>query len=131
VVNATADADGRAVPGRAGAITRALRDDGFAQAYTGPGAQSQAITSVEYPATLGAQAAADARAVAAALRIPATSVTESTAVAGITVEVGADWTSGSHYTAAAPDPARLPADADELNASDTHACMDVYQPYRW
>ncbi|MEU0967812.1 hypothetical protein ABZ357_21120 [Streptomyces sp. NPDC005917] len=53
---------------------------------------------------------------------------KSTGVDGVTLVVGADWRSGTKYTA---DDDTTPESASALNASDTTACMHVDPDYTW
>jgi LCP family protein required for cell wall assembly len=131
VVNGTAGDGGVAVSGRASTIGSALVSDGFAKARVSQVPAAQPGTTLVYPASAGSQGRADAIAVAGSLHIPADSVKASTKVTAITLTIGADWTSGTDYTAVLPSPGALPHDADALNGADAGACMDVYAPYRW
>ncbi|MFF9202960.1 LCP family protein [Streptomyces sp. NPDC014986] len=130
VRNATRSAALGPVGGRAGAIARTLLEKGFARAVPdASGALAEERTAVRYP---GAGLRGDARRVAEALGIPRSSVERSADVTGVTVVVGADWREGTAYPEEPPPgPGDLPEDADALNGSETDACMDVYEPYRW
>ncbi|CAL9312547.1 LCP family protein [Streptomyces sp. SudanB52_2052] len=130
VRNATRSATLGPVGGRARAVADALVGKGFTKAAADPsGALSEERTVVRYPS---AELAGDARRVAKALGIPASSVRRSTDVSGVTVVVGADWRTGTAYPKQpAPNSEDLPGDTDALNGSDTGPCMDVYAPYRW
>ncbi|MBZ6142019.1 LCP family protein [Streptomyces olivaceus] len=130
VQNGTRSATLGPVTGRAGAVAGTLVEKGFTRATTdASAARSEERTTVRYP---GDELAGDARRVAEALGIPASSVRESTDVSGITLVVGADWRSGTSYPKQkTPEAGDLPDDSDALNGSETDKCMEVYQPYRW
>ncbi len=131
VVNGTAGDGGVAVSGRASAVAAALAAHGFTEARAAETPVGQAGTTVVYPAASGAQGRADALSVAGSLHIPDGSVRASKKAAAVTVTVGSDWISGTDYATVLPPAGSLPHDADPLSGSDAHACMDVYQPYRW
>ncbi|MFE5397784.1 LCP family protein [Streptomyces sp. NPDC056568] len=130
VRNATRSATLGPVTGRAGAIARALVEQGFDKAAKDSSVTpSEERTVVRYPT---AGTAGDALRVAEALGIPAASVLKSADVSGITLVVGADWRSGTSYPKQkTPEAGDLPDTSDALNGSDSGKCMDVYKPYRW
>ncbi len=131
VVNGTAGDGGVAISGRATSVAAALAHDGFTRARASQSLAGQASTGVVYPAADGAAGRADALSVAHALHVPGSSVKAAKKAAGVTVTVGADWTSGTDYATVLPSAGALPRDADRLSVSDSHACMEVYRPYRW
>ncbi|GGY66486.1 transcriptional regulator [Streptomyces geysiriensis] len=130
VRNATRSATLGPVGGRATEVARALTRQGFVKAATDTSAAvAEERTVVRYPS---AETAGDARRVAEALGIPASSVRKSADVSGITLVVGADWRSGTSYPEQSkPEAGDLPEGSDALNGSDSGTCMDVYKPYRW
>ncbi|CAL9480928.1 LCP family protein [Streptomyces sp. enrichment culture] len=130
VQNATRSATLGPVTGRAGAVAGTLVKKGFTGTRTdASAARAEERTTVRYPSD---DLAGDARRVAEALGIPASSVRRSTDVSGITLAVGADWRSGTSYPEqGTPGAGDLPDDSDALNGSETDTCMEVYQPYRW
>jgi LCP family protein required for cell wall assembly len=130
VQNATRTSTRAPVSGRAGEISRQLRQKGFTRATADTSAAgAEEETVVRYPS---ADLEGDARSVAKALGIPMSSVKRSTDVSGVTVVVGADWRTGVTYPKqSAPKPGDLPENSDALNGSDESQCMDVYEPYRW
>ncbi|MFJ9559639.1 LCP family protein [Streptomyces fuscichromogenes] len=126
VQNGTKSSTESAVTGRAAAVTETLVGKGFTKAAADTSALLGAeATLVRYPS---ADLAGDAQRVAEVLGIPAAQVKKSTAVDGVTVVVGADWRSGTKYTAADDT---TPTSANALNASDTKACMHVDPDYTW
>lgn len=130
VQNATRTATRAPVSGRAGEISRELRQQGFTRAVADASeARAEEETRVLYPS---ADLEGDAKSVAKALNVPMSSVRRSTDVTGVTVVVGADWRTGVAYPQeSAPEPGDLPDNSDALNGSDDSQCMDVYAPYRW
>ncbi|MFC8566875.1 LCP family protein [Streptomyces sp. NPDC057245] len=130
VQNATRSATLGPVTGRAGAVAGTLVEKGFTGTTTdASAARAEERTTVRYPSD---DLAGDARRVAEALGIPASSVRRSTDVSGITLVVGADWRSGTSYPEQrTPGAGDLPEDSDALNGSETDKCMEVYEPYRW
>ncbi|WP_217254117.1 LCP family protein [Streptomyces sp. AC602_WCS936] len=130
VQNATRSATLGPVGGRASAVAEVLARKGFGKAATDTSAAlAEEKTVVRHP---GPETAGDARRVAEALGIPASSVRQSADVSGITLVVGADWRSGTSYPRQEkPEAGDLPDNSDALNGSDTGKCMDVYAPYRW
>ncbi|WP_424213468.1 LCP family protein [Streptomyces sp. BI20] len=74
---------------------------------------------------------AAAKALAAALKLPATAVERSTDVTAITVFVGADWRSGDAPGAGKPAPSKAPDSARPLNGDDDKACMAVQPGFTW
>ncbi|KOV63220.1 LCP family protein [Streptomyces sp. MMG1121] len=130
VQNATQSSTEAAAQGRAGAVSQALVEQGYARAAADPSvAQSADKTVVRYPS---ADLEGDAQAVAKALGIPMSSVQQSTGVSGVTVVVGADWRTGAAYPKESkPKAGDIPEGADAVNGSDKSQCMDVYKPYQW
>ncbi|MEU3663827.1 LCP family protein [Streptomyces sp. NPDC032940] len=130
VQNATRSDSLGPVSGRAGTITDALTEKGFARATKDTSAAlSEERTVVRYPTP---DLAGDAQRVAAALGIPANAVQKSADVSGVTVVVGSDWRSGTAYPKQkTPEAGDLPDNSDALNGADEDKCMDVYEPYRW
>ncbi|WP_406445919.1 LCP family protein [Streptomyces sp. NBC_00631] len=127
VQNGTRSSTESAVTGRAAAVTALLAGKGFTKAAADSSALlSEDQTVVRYPS---ADLAGDAQRVAKALGIPTDQVKKSTSVDGVTLVVGADWRSGTEYTA--DDDDTTPASANALNASDTTACMHVDPDYTW
>ncbi|MFR9799047.1 LCP family protein [Streptomyces sp. MS06] len=133
VRNGTRSGTRAAVNGRAEAVRRLLAGKGFARATVDPSAApGEETTVVRYP---GADLLGDAQRVAGILGLPASAVRQSANVSGITLVVGADWRSGTTYTA--PDTGRTgqngystPESADVLNGSDS-GCMHVNPDYIW
>jgi LCP family protein required for cell wall assembly len=128
VENGTRSSTRAAVTGRAGAIARLLVGKGFTQAV----ADSSAVlgeekTVVRYPS---ADLRGDAQRVAEALGVPTSSVERSTDVNGVTLVVGADWRSGTEYTAEEEDDT-TPESAQAINGSDEKQCMHVNPDYTW
>ncbi|MFG2455026.1 LCP family protein [Streptomyces sp. NPDC048512] len=116
------------VSGRASTVTRLLADIGFTKATADTTrATSQKTTTVRYPSV---SMEGDARRVAKALRIPASSVRESPSASAVTLVVGADWRSGTSYDVRRNDE-RVPDTADALNAADKGKCMPVNSNYVW
>ncbi|MFG3026698.1 LCP family protein [Streptomyces sp. NPDC048254] len=127
VQNGTSGSTESAVTGRAAAVTELLVAKGFTKAAADSSALlSEDRTLVRYPS---ADLAGDAQRVAKVLGVPADQVKKSTDVDGVTLVVGADWRSGTKYTA--DDDDTTPASASALNAADTKACMHVDPDYTW
>ncbi|WP_307790740.1 LCP family protein [Streptomyces actuosus] len=115
-------------PGRATAVAGLLADKGFTQSVADPSAATaETTTVVRYPS---ADLEGDARQVAKALGIPASSVVRSTDVSGVTLVVGADWREGTTYRAPKED-GRTPDSAQAINASDDSQCMHVDPGFTW
>lgn len=132
VVNGTAGTAGNpAVGHRATAIATALKTAGFTQADPARTAHPSPGTGVVYPAGAGEQGRADATSVAAALKIPVSDVRPSTTAQVVTVTVGADWKSGTDYSATLPKAGGVPESADVMNGADTGTCMPIQPVYRW
>ncbi|WP_258198251.1 LCP family protein [Streptomyces sp. VMFN-G11Ma] len=128
VQNGTASNTRAAQTGRAHAIAQLLTGKGFTEAV----ADSSAISGVDrtvirYPS---ADLEGDAQRVAEALGVPLSSVKKSTDVSGVTLVVGADWRSGTKYTAPAEDD-KTPSSAQVINGSDKKQCMHVNPNYTW
>jgi LCP family protein required for cell wall assembly len=128
VENGTRTDTTSAVRGRATSVAQLLVGKGFKEAVADSSTTpSQATTVVRYPS---ADLEGDAQRVAKALGIPTSAVKKSTSVSGVTLVVGADWSTGTKYTAPAEDD-KTPTSADALNGSDTTACMHVDPNYVW
>ncbi|MGW8747965.1 LCP family protein [Streptomyces sp. NPDC055794] len=111
-----------AAGGRANTVAGLLVEAGFTRAVADPSVlPSEDRTLVRYPS---ADLEGDARRMAKALGIPASSVQRSTDVSGVTLVVGADWREGSAYKAPESDD-RTPESAEALNGADKNACMKV------
>ncbi|MEU6448071.1 LCP family protein [Streptomyces sp. NPDC046979] len=111
-----------AAGGRANTVAGLLVERGFARAVADPSVlPSEDRTLVRYPS---ADLEGDARRVAKALGIPASSVQRSTDVSGVTLVVGADWREGKTYREPESDD-RTPESAEALNGADENACMKV------
>lgn len=129
VENGTRTDTTRAVTGRATSVAQLLVGKGFKEAVADSSAiLSEATTVVRYPS---ADLEGDAQRVAKALGIPTSAVKKSTSVSGVTLVVGADWSTGTKYTAPAAEDDTTPTSADALNGSDTTACMHVDPNYVW
>ncbi|MFF4491478.1 LCP family protein [Streptomyces sp. NPDC001544] len=116
------------VGGRANTIARLLLDKGFTQAVADRSATlSETTTVIRYPS---ADLEGDAQRVAKALGIPVSAVKKSTDVSGITLVVGADWRSGTKYTAPEEDDS-TPDSAQVINGADKKQCMHVNPGYTW
>ncbi|MFI5689232.1 LCP family protein [Streptomyces sp. NPDC051636] len=116
------------VTGRANAIAQLLAGKGFTQAVAdSSAAPSEGTTVIRYPS---ADLEGDAQRVAKALGIPASGVKKSTDVSGITLVVGADWRSGTRYTAPKEDDS-TPDSAQVINGADKGQCMHVNKDYTW
>ncbi|MGW2516493.1 LCP family protein [Streptomyces sp. NPDC001617] len=114
------------VSGRASAIAQLLVGKGFDEAKADSSTLlSEDETVIRYPS---ADLEGDAQRVAKALGIPTSQVEKSTDVSGVTLVVGADWRSGTKYTA---DDDTTPKSASALNGADTKACMHVDPDYTW
>ncbi|MFI6371409.1 LCP family protein [Streptomyces sp. NPDC050546] len=117
-----------AARGRAGTVAGVLKEEGFTQAVAdSTGSWSEDRTVVRYPST---DLEGDARRLAKALGIPASSVKRSTDVSGITLVVGADWREGRAYKAPEEND-RTPKSAEALNGADDKACMQVNPAFTW
>jgi LCP family protein required for cell wall assembly len=127
VQNGTSSSAEAAVSGRARTITELLGGKGFTKAVADSSALlSEDKTVVRYPS---ADLEGDAQRVAKSLGIPFSHVKKSTDVSGVTLVVGADWRTGTEYTATAEDDT-TPDSADALNASKG-GCMRVDPAYSW
>ena len=120
--------NGGGVAGRAGSLTAALRTLGFTRTRNGLNApEHQTATTLSYPAS----AQADARAVAAALHLPASALRESGQVAVPTLIVGTDWPDGSVFpVVAVPSAGAVPTTAKQ-QAGNQNACAKVNPVYSW
>ncbi|MFI0937536.1 LCP family protein [Streptomyces sp. NPDC021020] len=130
VVNGTAGnaTSGQAVPGRAGDIADALKAAGYTQADYDKKAAPSPATTVTYPSSGGAQAKADATAVAGVFKIPVSDVRASADVQHITLTIGADWRTGTDFAKTAPKAGGIPDSAQVVNGAE-EGCMPVYGPY--
>ncbi|MFF4018147.1 LCP family protein [Streptomyces sp. NPDC001843] len=116
------------VRGRANTVAQLLLGKGFTQAVADRSAAlSEATTVIRYPS---ADLEGDAQRVAKALGIPVAAVKKSTDVSGITLVVGADWRSGTKYTAPKEDDS-TPDSAQVINGADKKQCMHVNPGYTW
>jgi LCP family protein required for cell wall assembly len=128
VRNATRSATQAAVSGRATEIRQLLVGKGFAKAVADISAPlSEETTVVRYPST---DLQGDAQQVAKALGLPASAVQKSADVSGVTLFVGADWPSGTTYTASQGSDA-TPSTSQAINGADTSQCMHVNPAYTW
>ncbi|MEU9519450.1 LCP family protein [Streptomyces sp. NPDC048224] len=128
VLNGTRTDDLGTAPGRANTIAGLLADKGFTKAVADPSVlPSEDRTVVRYPS---ADLEGDARRVAEALGVPASSVQRSTDVSGVTLVVGADWREGTAYEAPGSDDG-TPESAEALNGADDSACMHVNPAFTW
>jgi LCP family protein required for cell wall assembly len=117
-----------AAAGRTSTVAGVLREKGFTDASADTtGSLSEKRTVVRYPS---ADLEGDARRVADALGIPASSVKRSTDVSGVTLVVGADWREGTTYRAPGEDD-DVPESAQALNGADDKACMHVNPGFTW
>ncbi|MFF4502479.1 LCP family protein [Streptomyces sp. NPDC001401] len=128
VQNGTRSSTRLAATGRARAIAQLLAGEGFTEAVADSTTiLSEEKTVIRYPS---ADLAGDAQRVAKSLGIPLSSVQKSTGVSGVTLVVGADWRSGTKYTAPADDDT-TPESAQVINGSDKKQCMHVNPGYTW
>ncbi|MGW4548330.1 LCP family protein [Streptomyces violaceorubidus] len=128
VRNGTHTDESGTAPGRASTIAGLLVERGFTKAVADPSVlPSEKRTVIRYPS---ADLEGDARRVAKALGIPASSVKRSTDVSGVTLVVGADWREGTAYKAPGSDD-RTPESAEALNGADDSACMHVNPGFTW
>jgi LCP family protein required for cell wall assembly len=118
------------ITGRAAAIKSALVAGGFSLATTAGTAAAATTTKIYHPATRADSAAAADD----ALGLPASALTQSAAYSEVTVVIGADWPSGTTYsagsssgasTAKATTAATAPEDSSLLNASTTTGCVQI------
>lgn len=128
VQNGTGSDTQAAVSGRANTIAQLLLGKGFTQAVPDrSAAPSQATTVIRYPS---ADLQGDAQRVAKALGVPRSAVKKSTDVSGVTLVVGADWRTGTKYTAPKEDDS-TPDSAQVINGADKKQCMHVNPSYTW
>ncbi|NUR05299.1 MAG: LCP family protein [Streptomyces sp.] len=128
VQNGTRSSTQLAATGRARTIAQLLVGKGFTEAVADTTTVlSEEKTVIRYP---GADLEGDAQRVAKSLGIPLSSVQKSTAVSGITLVVGADWRTGTTYTAPGDDD-KTPSSAQVINGSDKKQCMHVNPDYTW
>ncbi|OEV05465.1 LCP family protein [Streptomyces oceani] len=134
VMNGTATGANAAVPGRAGAVSQALQNEGFTRALADQTPKPQVDTRISY-ATEGQRS--NALAVAEALGVPERMVRHSSEVEEITVVVGADWRTGATYPAEAADDGadedanKAPDSTESVNGGDKEGCMEVNPGYTW
>ncbi|GAA1217536.1 LCP family protein [Kitasatospora nipponensis] len=120
--------NGSGAGGRANAVQQALVAKGFTSATIASNAPATERTTVEYPAGKQAQA----QQVAQAIGLPADAVRPGEGT-GLTLVIGADWTTGTGYTApgaapSAPAPVDTQAalsNSDAQTADDTSKCAQV------
>jgi LCP family protein required for cell wall assembly len=128
VQNGTGSSTRAARTGRAHAVAELLVGKGFTEAVADSSVNSGVEkTVIRYPS---ADLEGDAQRVAKALGVPLSSVKKSTDVSGVTLVVGADWRSGTTYTAPAEDD-KTPSSAQVINGSDKKQCMHVNPNYTW
>ena len=128
VQNGTRSDTQLAVSGRARTIAQLLIGKGFTEAKADTTTVlGEEKTVIRYPS---ADLEGDAQRVAKSLGIPLSSVKKSTEVSGVTLVVGADWRSGTTYTAPQDDD-KTPASAQVINGSDKKQCMHVNPAYTW
>ncbi|MGW3122286.1 LCP family protein [Streptomyces sp. NPDC001107] len=128
VQNGTRTGTQPAVGGRARTIAQLLVGKGFTEAVAdATTALSEEKTVIRYPS---ADLEGDAQRVAKSLGVPLSSVKKSTDVSGVTLVVGADWRSGTTYTAPQDDDS-TPSSAQVINGSDKKQCMHVNPDYTW
>ncbi|GAA3805810.1 LCP family protein [Streptomyces coacervatus] len=128
VQNGTRSSTQLAVTGRARTIAQLLVGKGFTEAVADTATiLSEEKTVIRYPS---ADLEGDAQRIAKSLGIQMSSVKKSTEVSGVTLVVGADWRSGTKYTAPADDD-QTPASAQVINGSDKKQCMHVNPNYTW
>jgi len=128
VQNGTRSDTQLAVSGRARTIAQLLIGKGFTEAKADTTTVlGEEKTVIRYPS---ADLEGDAQRVAKSLGIPLSSVKKSTEVSGVTLVVGADWRSGTTYTAPEDDD-RTPTSAQVINGSDKKQCMHVNPAYTW
>ncbi|WP_037575757.1 LCP family protein [Phaeacidiphilus oryzae] len=107
--------NGGTVTGRADQITTALKADGFRLATTaGNAPQQQATSTVNYPPGDEDKA----KAVAAALKLPASAVKSDPTATMTTVVVGGDWPSGDTY-GSKPSAGAVPTSAPKQSGNQT------------
>ncbi|MGW4893097.1 LCP family protein [Kitasatospora sp. NPDC004240] len=121
--------NGTTTPNRAADVKAALVAAGFTKATTAGGAGSRATTSLTY----GKGQLAQAQVVATALGLPGTALKESGTAKSPTLVIGADWPSGTSFTApgatapaaAQPAPTALPTSVEAETADNDKSCMKV------
>ncbi|MFJ9537302.1 LCP family protein [Streptomyces sp. NPDC101225] len=128
VQNGTRSSTRAAATGRAHAVAELLVGKGFTEARADSSAvPGEEKTVIRYPS---AGLEGDAQRVAKALGVPESAVEKSADADGVTLVVGADWRSGTAYTAA-KDEDRTPDSAQAINGSDEKQCMHVNPGYTW
>ncbi|AXI77830.1 LCP family protein [Peterkaempfera bronchialis] len=116
--------NGTTVQKRAATLATELVGLGFTQAAVGtPGnADAQSETTL----TFGASHQAEAQAVAAALKLPASALKESPSGGAPALVIGDDWTDGSTFPVReTPKAGDLPSSVEVKHASDKSDCMQV------
>jgi LCP family protein required for cell wall assembly len=113
--------NGSGVTGRGRVISDALAAEGFTQAVRDTRLVQYSVTTLTYPSADRAQA----EALAAALRLPASALRVSATATALTLQIGTDWKTGTTFTAPVPKNGGLPTDAQSQTASDASQCMDV------
>ncbi|MEU9451886.1 LCP family protein [Streptomyces sp. NPDC048277] len=115
--------NGTGIGGRASAVATVLTDGGFSSATTTANAPSPASSTT---LTYGASRKAEAQAVAAALRLPGSSLKEGTG-SGLTLVIGSDWSSGTTYPDTGTTAKTATANASASTADDSRTCAKVSQ----
>ncbi|MFI9784921.1 LCP family protein [Kitasatospora sp. NPDC051984] len=111
--------NGTGTPGQAGRAVSVLRAKGFALAAFASNAEVRQASSVSYPAGQEDRA----RAVAAALGLPATAV-RAGGRDGVTVLLGADFVGAGSPSAV---PTEAPKDLQRVRADDTNVCASKFK----
>ncbi|MDQ0991285.1 LCP family protein [Streptomyces sp. V3I7] len=128
VQNGTRSATEAPVSGRAAAVSQLLAGKGFTKAVADTSVTpSQDTTVIRYPSD---DLKGDAQQVAKALGLPDDAVEKSAYVSGVTLVVGADWRTGTTYTAPQEDDT-TPKTAQAINGADKSQCMHVNPAYTW
>jgi LCP family protein required for cell wall assembly len=132
VQNGTGSALQPPVSGRAGAITEALGQKGFAQSTADQTPKSQADTTISFQQ---ADERGNALAVAKAIGLPESAVKHSAGVQGVTLVIGGDWREGTVYPKGAGSGGKqenkAPDSADALRGDNDKACMEVNPANVW
>ncbi|MGW1751405.1 LCP family protein [Streptomyces sp. NPDC002092] len=128
VQNGTRSSTQPAATGRARTIAQLLVGKGFTEAVADTTTVlSEEKTVIRYPS---ADLEGDAQRIAKSLGIPLGAVQKSADVSGVRLVVGADWRSGTTYTAPKDDD-KTPSSAQVINGSDKKQCMHVNPDYTW
>ncbi len=131
--------NGSGASGRASTVRDALVNDGFSLTTVAGNASAAKNTKIYYPSTRADSAAT----VAYTLGLPSSALVESNAYSQVTLVIGADWTSGTTFGAAAGPAsgtggsanttptaaASAPAVSSLLNAATTGGCVSVNPHY--